>query len=87
MKSILEELYYASGGMFEKIGQSEEYKKIYNEYDKLYNQLFEELNCGQKTMLDELTMLSGGMEAETGFFLFKEGFKFCMRLVFEFIGK
>ena len=87
MKSTLEELYYASEGLADKIGKSKEFNKIHYKYGKVYEQLFEELNDEQKNMLDELYFLMGGLEAETGLTHFKEGFKFCMRLVFEGIGK
>lgn len=52
----------------------------------MYEQLLESLNEKQKKMLDELFVLSGGMESEAGISHFKEGFKFCMRLIFEGIG-
>lgn len=87
VKSILEELYYAGEGLVGKMGVSEEYNKIFSEYDKLYEQLLEGLNEEQKKMLDELSMLSGGMEGETGVTRFKAGFKLCMRLVLEGISK
>lgn len=87
MRTQLEELYYNGEGLVEKIGISEEYNKIYCKYDKLYEQLFEGLNDEQKKLLNELSLLSGSMESETGVTHFKEGFKFCMRLVFEGMGK
>lgn len=87
MKSTLEELYYASEGLIEKIIPSKEYNKIYYKYDKVYEQLLESLNDKQKAMLDRLFFLSGGMEAEAALTHFKAGFKFCMRLIFEGIGK
>lgn len=83
MKSVLEELYYAGGGLIEKVSVSEEYKDLNCEYEKLYEKLREGLNDEQKKMLGELYGLTGGLEAETGITHFKDGFKFCMRLIFE----
>lgn len=56
-------------------------------YDEVYEQLLKSLNDEQKKLLDELYFLTGGLESETGINHFKEGFKFCMRLVFEGISK
>ena len=87
MKSQLEELYYASEGLVEKIRRSEEYSKINYDYYKVYEQLLEGASKEQKKLLDELDSLIGDMESETGITHFKEGFKFCMRLIFEGIGR
>lgn len=87
MKSALEEIYYGNVGLAEKIIKSEEYEKVNNKYDKVYGQLLEGLNAEQKKMLDELYFLMGGLESETGLFYFKEGYKFCMRLVLESMSK
>ena len=87
MKSVLEELYFAGEGLCEKIKAGEEYDRINSEYSKLFDQLLEGITDEQKKMLDELYLLSGGMESEARLTFFKEGFKFCMRLVFEGIGK
>lgn len=86
MKSVLEELYYASEGLVERIGVSREYRKINEEYEKVYEGLLESLNEEQKKLLDELFYLTGGLESEAGVTHFKEGFKFCMRLIFEGLG-
>lgn len=83
MKSILEEIYYDNEGIDEKIPRSEEYKNVYKEYDKLFSKLLETLNKEQQKMLDDLFVLTGGLENETGLIYFKAGFKFCMQLVFE----
>lgn len=87
MNSQLEELYYASEGLVEKIKRNEEYDKVNYKYDEVYEQLLKSLNDEQKKLLDELYFLTGGLESETGITHFKEGFKFCMRLVFEGISK
>ena len=87
MKSQLEELYYASEGLVERISVSREYKKVNEEFEKVYEGLLESLNEEQKKLLDELYYLSGGLESEAGITHFKEGFKFCMHLIFEGISK
>lgn len=86
MESVLEELYYASEGLVERIGVSEEYKKINNEFCDMFDSLLESLNDKQKEMLHKLYELSGGLESEIARSRFKEGFKFCMRLIFEGLG-
>lgn len=87
MKSALEEIYYDGDGLNGNIIESEEYKDSYYNFDKIYGQLIKELNDGQKNMLIELANLAGNMESEIGITHFKEGFKFCMRLIFEGISK
>lgn len=87
MESVLEELYYASEGLIKRIGVSREYKKLNEEYEKVYEGLLESLNEEQKKLLDELYFLSGGLESETEVTHFKEGFKFCLRLIFESMEK
>ena len=87
MKSVLEELYYAGDILCERIGTSKEYKKILDEYFVVSDKLLELLNDEQKKMLNNLYDLSGGLESEAGITHFKEGFKFCMRLIFEGISK
>lgn len=72
---------------WDKISESEEYKKIHYEYSKLFEKLMEGLDEGQKKMLDELYILSGGLQSAEGLVRFKEGFKLCMRLVFEGISR
>lgn len=86
MKSVLEEIYYGNEGLVEKVNVSEDYDKINDEFGKVYEQLLEEVNNKQKEMLDELYFLMGGLESETRVTYFKEGFKFCMRLIFEGLG-
>lgn len=87
MKSALEELFYASEGFVEKIKRSREYDRVNDKYEEVYEQLLEELNDKQKKLFDELYYLTGGLESETALTHFKEGFKFCMRLIFEGISK
>ena len=87
MKSVLEEIYFANEGLCEKIKAGEEYDRIDREYSKVYDRLLEGLDDDQKKMLDELYLLSGGMESEAQLTFFKEGFKLCMRLVIEGVGK
>lgn len=87
MKSILEELYFSNDGMFERICSGRDYRKLQNEYCKVFERLIEELNKEQEKMLNELYELSSGMEAEAALAYFKEGFKLCMRLIFEGISK
>ena len=87
MKTVLEELYYGNEGLCEKVPQSEEYKKVHDEYDALFGKLLKTLNKEQQKMLDDLFGLTGGLEYETGVSYFKSGFKFCMQLVMEGMGK
>lgn len=87
MRSVLEELYYSSEGLLEKIGTSEEYNKINDEFCEVFEKLLETLNDDQKEMLNNLCNLSGGLESEMAITHFKTGFKLCMRLVFEGINK
>lgn len=87
MKSVLEELYYAGEGICEIKGASEEYKKINNEFCDMFDSLLESLNDKQKEMLHKLYKMSGALESEAAITSFKAGFKLCMRLVFDGIGK
>ena len=87
MKSVLEEIYFNNEGLYEKVDEGEEYDRLNRDYYKVHDKLLEGLNDEQKKMLDELFLLSGGMESEARLALFKEGFRFCMRLIFEGISK
>ena len=86
MKTILDEIYHGSGFM-EKIPESKELEKVHGNYDALFEKLLKTLNKEQQKMLDDLFMLTGGLEYETGVSYFKAGFKFCMQLIMESMGK
>lgn len=83
MKSKLEELFYDTEGLFEKIVPGEEYDKIRADYCKQYDELYSGLNKEQKKILDELFLLSGGLEGEMSVAHFKEGFKAGMLIALE----
>ena len=87
MKSTLEELYYDSEELVERIGTSEEYNKINDEFCEVFEKLLETLNDEQKEMLNNLCNLSGGLESAMAVTRFKAGFKLCMRLIFDGISK
>lgn len=87
MKSVLEEVYYSSEGLSSKIVESQEYNNSYKKFNEVYERLIKELNDGQKDELIELSNLAGNIEAAVGITHFIEGFKFCMRLMFEGMGQ
>lgn len=86
MKSILEELYYSSEGLMEKINSGRNYKKLHNECGNAFELLQEELKGEQKKRLLKLYELLSDLEAESALAYFKEGFKLCARLILESLG-
>ena len=83
MKSIIEEIYIGNRGSCDTIKAGEKYFKVKEKYCKIYDKLEEGLNDGQKQLLDDLFMQSGGLEGELACSHFKEGFKLGMLVAIE----
>lgn len=82
MKSIIEDIYYGKCSS-ENIKEGEEYWKIHDKCEKIYEVLKKSLNEEQIKILDKLVLQSGGLEGETACTHFQEGFKLGMLIAFE----
>jgi len=85
MKSKIEEIYFETEGCGKSVENSEEYKKIKKDYDKLYEEFNSGLNANQKKILDDLFLLSAGMESEASFVSFKEGVKTAFLVLLDIL--
>ena len=83
MKSVLRDIYHGDQKNIENFKESEEYKEVQRKYGELYEKLEEGLNEEQKKILDDLYLLSGGLESEASCTWFKEGFKMGMLIAVE----
>lgn len=83
MKSVIEKIYNGERGCFENINESEKYWEISKEYGNIYDELAEGLTEKQKKILDNLFIVSGGLEAEAACTHFKEGFKLGLLIAIE----
>lgn len=87
MKSVLEDLYFNSKNLTEKVKATDEYKKAQFDLNKLFENLLEVINDEQKEILEDLYSSVGNLEEKTGITYFKEGFKFCLKLFIEGLEK
>lgn len=83
MKSIIEDIYMGRRGDSQTIQPSEEYWKVHEEVSKQYDKIANQLTAEQKNALDELCLITGGLESEHGISCFKEGFKIGLLVAIE----
>ena len=83
MKSVLRDIYHGDQSNVENFKESEEYWAVHKQYEELYEKLEQGLNDQQKKILDDLFIMSGGLESEASCTWFKEGFKMGMLIAVE----
>ena len=83
MKSILRDIYHGEQKNIENFEESKEYLEVKSNYNVLYEKLEKSLNEEQKKILDDLFVISGGLESEASCTWFKEGFKMGMLIAVE----
>ncbi len=87
MKSIIEEIYFGKRGFAETIKTNDNYWKVHEEVGVFYEKLLNELSDEQKSTLDKMYSVIGGLEAEQSVEHFKEGFKLGLLIAVEaFLG-
>ncbi len=86
MLSVIKQIFFGGDGIHDKFCDSARYRKITKEYDVAHNKLEATLNDEQKQMLDDLWMLSAGLESETAYLRFADGLKFGLQLAVEAFG-
>ena len=83
MKSVLRDIYHGEQRNIENFEESKEYWEVHKQYDELYEKLLQGLNEEQKKILDDLFVMSGGLESEASCTWFKEGFKMGLLIALE----
>ena len=83
MKSVLRDIYHGDQKNIENFKESEEYWEVHKKYGELYEKLLQGLNEEQQKTLDDLYVLSGGLESEASCTWFKEGFKMGLLIAVE----
>lgn len=83
MKSVLRDIYHGEQKNIENFEESNEYWEVHKKYDELYEKLLQGLNEEQKKILDDLYVLSGGLESEASCTWFREGFKMGLLIAVE----
>ena len=83
MKSVLRDIYHGDQKNIENFKESKEYWEVHKQYEELYEKLEEGLSEEQKKVLDDLFIMSGGLESEAGCTWFKEGFKMGLLIAVE----
>ncbi|MDE6505022.1 MAG: hypothetical protein K2L42_04045 [Clostridia bacterium] len=83
MRSAIYSLLYNKHGNIETINYSDEYYAVQKQYDECYEKLEAVLNDEQKRILDDLFLLSGGLQSEAESAYYEEGFKFAVKLLID----
>ena len=83
MKSILRDIYHGDQKNVENFEESKEYWEVHKQYEELYEKLEQSLTDEQKKILDDLFIMSGGLESEASCTWFKEGFKMGLLISVE----
>lgn len=83
MQSVIKEIYLDNGSYSEKIKLSDEYWKMQEEYDEIFEKLLKGATREQQDLLNALFETGGGLECLSGEINFAEGFKLGVRLVAE----
>ncbi|MDE6868432.1 MAG: hypothetical protein K2J83_04740, partial [Clostridia bacterium] len=83
MKSMIEEIYYGRRGHNETIVNNCTYNKQLDKINKLIEEFLLTLNEKQKAAFDKIMCADMGLEAETAFTHYEEGFKIGLLLGIE----
>lgn len=83
MKSVLRDIYHGNQANVQNFKESKEYWEASSEYNELYEKLEQGLNDEQKKILDDLFVMTGGLESEASCTWFKEGFKMGLLIAIE----
>ena len=83
MKSIIEEIFFESHGMFETIKTSNKYKMILANLNKNVKRLKEGLNEKQLEQVETISSLFGELEEEAAFIYYRAGIKTGFMLFVE----
>ena len=81
MRSAIYDILFCNRGNVDTIKYSEEYEEVHKEYNKCYEKLHATLNGEQKEILDELFLLTGGIQSEAQITFYEEGFKMAVKLL------
>ena len=83
MQSVIKEIYLDNCSYSEKIKLSDEYWKMQEEYDEIFEKLLKGAIREQQDLLNALFETDGWLECLSGEIIFAEGFKPGVRLVAE----
>ena len=83
MQSVIKEIYLDNCSYSEKIKLSDEYWKMQEEYDEIFEKLLKGAIREQQDLLNALFETDGGLECLSGEINLAEGFKPGVRLVAE----
>ncbi len=83
MKSIIKEIFYGERGSLEYFKPNEEYLKILEKINKLYNEIESGLTDGQKEVFEKFCELQDDLDVESADTHFIEGVKIGILLGIE----
>ena len=83
MKSIIQDIYFGNRGIQDTIKMSDEYWKIMGDIDLLCQEFLPTLSQEQKNKFNEISSLTGGLEAESALSHYEEGIKIGFLLAME----